>query len=40
LLWRLKEMIAAEKIESQGKVGQMKEFEVKLKGSNENVIPA
>jgi hypothetical protein len=40
LLWRLKELIAAEKIEVQGKVGQMKEFEVKLKGSNENVIPA
>jgi hypothetical protein len=40
LLWRLKEMISAEKIEVQGKVGQMKEFEVKLKGSNENVNPA
>lgn len=32
LLWRLKEMIALEMFDVQGKVGQMKEFEVKEKG--------
>lgn len=32
LLWRLKSMIAQEMFDVQGKVGGMKEFEVKLKG--------
>ncbi len=32
LLWRLKKMIAADIFDVQGNVGNMKEFEVKLKG--------
>ena len=33
LLWRLKVMIAQEMFDVQGKVGNMKDFEVKLKGN-------
>ena len=32
LLWRLKQMIAVDMFDVQGNVGNMKEFEVKLKG--------
>jgi len=32
LLWRLKNMIAQDMFDVQGKIGNMKEFEVKLKG--------
>ncbi len=31
LLWRLKELIAADKIDSQGEIKNMKDFEVKQK---------
>jgi hypothetical protein len=31
LLWRVKEMVAREEFDVQGKVGLMKEFEIKLK---------
>lgn len=37
LLWRLKEMVGQGKLEAQGKIGLMKEFEVKLAGKNDQV---
>jgi hypothetical protein len=37
LLWRLKELVSAGNIEAQGKMGLMKEFEVRFPGKNENV---
>lgn len=38
LLWRLKEMIANDLFDVQGKVGQMKDFEVKSKGKEEVAV--
>ena len=38
LLWRLKLMIAQELFDVQGKIGHMKEFEVKLKGNEPEAI--
>ena len=37
LLWRLKEMVNEGKIDAQGKMGLMKEFEVKWKEKNDQV---